>query len=234
MRPRLSLPSSFVFPLLARTTAGLALAVGGLALAVPSLPGHDFDRLDRAARQHGPRAEAALKALVPLLDAASELDDPGKLLAVNAFFNRRIAFRDDLEVWGEVDHWSTPLETLAMGEGDCEDFAIAKFFSLAALGVPGAQLRLVYVRARLPGPPAREQAHMVLAHYRTPGADPSILDNLVAEVQPAARRPDLTPVYSFNRDGLWLGLGTQAAGDPMRRLSRWRDLVQRARDEGFP
>lgn len=178
-------------------------------------------------------ATSARRDLAALLDAASELDDTGKLLTVNAFYNRRIAFREDRESRGEIDHWATPLETLTLGAGDCEDFAIAKYYTLTALGVPSARLRLVYVQARLAGPPPRWQPHMVLAHFAASGADASVLDNLVAEVQPVSRRIDLAPVYSFNGEGLWIGMGSQTAGDPMQRLPRWRELVRRARAEGF-
>ncbi len=75
--------------------------------------------------------------------------------------------------------------------------------------------------------------HMVLAHYATPGAEPSILDNLVGDIRPASRRRDLEPVFSFNGEGLWQGVGTSRAGDPAARLSRWRDVQVKARAEGF-
>jgi len=209
------------------------LLLAWLVAAPAPLRARDSERLQASARQLGPQAVVGLRALEPVLDAASELDDAGKLLAVNQFFNRRIRFREDIEVWGLEDYWASPLELLSKGEGDCEDFAIAKYFSLLALGMPAAQLRLVYVRARLAGSPGRLQAHMVLAHYAGPGAEPTILDNLVPEVLPAAQRSDLTPVFSFNSDGLWQGIGAQAAGDPLARLTRWREVLAKARAEGF-
>jgi predicted transglutaminase-like cysteine proteinase len=211
-----------------------AIALAWLAAAPASLRARDAERLHTAAKQLGPQAVAGLRALEALLDTASEFDDAGKLSAVNQFFNRRIRFRDDIEVWGELDYWASPLELLAKGEGDCEDFAIAKYFSLLRLGVPSAQLRLVYVRARIDGAPARQQAHMVLAHYASPASEPLILDNLVSAVLPAAQRPDLTPVFSFNSDGLWQGMGALTAGDPTARLSLWRNVLAKARAEGFP
>ena len=99
-----------------------------------------------------------------------------------------------------------------------------------AAGVPTARLRMVYVRARLQG---QSLAHMVLAYYPQPGAEPLILDNLRPEVLPASQRPDLTPVFSFNTEGLWQGAGQVTAGDPMARLSLWRELVAKVRAEGF-
>ncbi|MGS0756971.1 transglutaminase-like cysteine peptidase, partial [Roseateles sp. GG27B] len=134
------------------------------------------------------------------------------------------------EVWGQVDYWASPLESLDKGRGDCEDYAIAKYFSLLSAGVPVAKLRLVYVRALLGG---RSVAHMVLAYYAQPGAEPLILDNLLPDVRPASQRPDLQPVFSFNSEGLWQGVGSITAGDPVARLSQWRELLTKVQAEGF-
>lgn len=184
----------------------------------------------QAAQRQGPRAVAALPALQALLQRAASVDDEAKLEAVNTFFNRRIVFAEDVDVWGQADYWASPLEALAQGRGDCEDYAIAKYFTLLATGMPTARLRLVYVRAQVG---ADAQAHMVLAYYAQANADPLILDNLITALRPASRRPDLTPVFSFNSDGLWQGTGEQSAGDPQARLSRWRDVMAKAKAEGF-
>lgn len=193
----------------------------------------DRDRMSAAAQRAGPRAAGAAKALQALLTEAPAGDEPALLATVNEFFNRRVLFVDDTAVWGQDDYWASPLEMLEKGRGDCEDYAIAKYFSLLAAGVPVARLRLVYVRASVGGPGGVVQAHMVLAWYAQPGAEPLILDNLIGEVRPASRRPDLTPVFSFNSDGLWQGSGGAAAGDPTARLSRWREVLAKARAEGF-
>lgn len=193
----------------------------------------DAERMLAAAQHLGPRAVAGVRALQPVLAAALELDEAGQLQAVNQFFNRRIAFRDDSEVWGQVDYWASPLEALDKGAGDCEDYAIAKYFSLLALGVPTARLRLVYVRAQLGGVGGPTQAHMVLAYYAQPAAEPLILDNLISELRPASRRPDLEPVFSFNSEGLWQGTGATSAGNPVARLARWPAVLAKARAEGF-
>ena len=139
-------------------------------------------------------------------------------------------YRDDREIWGQVDYWASPLESLARGQADCEDYAIAKYFSLLASGVPGVKMRLVYVRAQLAG---SIQAHMVLAYYPQPDAEPLILDNLITDIRPASRRPDLAPVFSFNAEGLWQGVTGASAGDPVARLSRWREVLAKAKAEGW-
>ena len=203
----------------------LALWLGGQALWAS-----DAQRMAQAAQRVGSRAVAALPVLQTLLQQSAALDDEARLAAVNDFFNRRIVFAEDSEVWAQADYWASPLELLQQGRGDCEDYAIAKYFSLLALGMPVARLRLVYVRAQVGGD---SQAHMVLAYYAQPNAEPLILDNLIGSVRPASRRPDLAPVFSFNSEGLWQGVGAQSAGDPQARLSRWRDVLAKARAEGF-
>jgi predicted transglutaminase-like cysteine proteinase len=193
----------------------------------------DADRMLVAAQKQGPRALAGAKLLQTVMHAAADLDDEGKLAALNQFFNRRIQSREDIEVWGQVDYWASPMEMMEKGAGDCEDFAIAKYFSLVALGMPIQKLRLVYVRAQIGGAGGAVQAHMVLAYYASPNAEPQILDNLISDIRPASRRPDLSPVFSFNSEGLWQGVGSQTAGDPTARLSRWREILVKARAEGF-
>ena len=190
----------------------------------------DAQRMAQAAQRLGPRAVAALAPLQNLLQQGATLDEEGQLAAVNGFYNRRIVFAEDSEVWGQADHWASPLEALEKGRGDCEDYAIAKYFSLLSMGMPVARLRLVYVQAQVA---SANQAHMVLAYYAQPNAEPLILDNLIGSVRPASRRPDLVPVFSFNSEGLWQGVGTQSAGDPQARLSRWREVLAKARAEGF-
>ena len=207
--------------------------LAAIVCVVASPKAWDADRMTAAAQKLGPRAVSSVHALHSALSAAQDMDELAQLNAINEFFNRRIEFRDDSEVWGQQDYWASPLESLSRGQGDCEDFAIAKYFSLFALGVPSAKLRMVYVRAQLGGPGGPTRAHMVLAFYASPGAQPLILDNLITEVRPASRRPDLEPVFSFNSEGLWQGVGAQTAGDPVARLSRWREVLVKARAEGF-
>lgn len=213
--------------------AGLALSAAlalGALLAPPPAAALDGERVLEAAGRFGPRTQAAARQLLQLIERQGAQDEAARLKAINDFFNQRIAFRDDNETWGRPDYWASPLETLDRGQGDCEDYAIAKYFSLLATGMPEARLRLVYVRAMLDG---RPQAHMVLAYYAQPNAEPLILDNLQPEVRPASARPDLAPVFSFNSEGLWQGTGGSSTGSAVARLSIWRDALAKIRAEGF-
>ncbi|WP_327084810.1 transglutaminase-like cysteine peptidase [Thauera sp. Sel9] len=211
------------------------LSFSALVDAVPSFPG--FERMQQiAAQRYEPSAVKAVLAwrqlLTDLQQEEHSVDD--KLARVNTFFNARIRFDDDIAVWRVADYWATPLETLARAAGDCEDFTIAKYMTLRLLGIDDSRLRLIYVRARIGGPGSQvSQAHMVLGYYPEPGAEPLILDNLIRDIRPAARRPDLFPVFSFNADGLWVAGARQPSADPGARLSRWRDVLDRARAEGL-
>ncbi len=210
----------------------LALAAVLVAMAA-ALPAWDSDRMQRAAARLGPRASAAVRQLQPLLQEWAALDERSRLARVNEFYNRRIVFRDDMAVWGQEDYWASPLETLEKGAGDCEDFAIAKYFSLLAAGVPPQRLRLVYVQAQHGGPLGPWVPHMVLAWYAAPGAEPLVLDSLITEIRPASGRPDLQPVFSFNGEGLWKGPVDQPAPDVLARFGRWHEVQAKARAEGF-
>jgi len=157
-----------------------------------------------------------------------------KIEVTNHFFNSRLHFVGDKKNWGREDYWATPLETLSLNAGDCEDYAIAKYFTLLRLGIPVGQLRLIYVKAQIGGSSSKIfQPHMVLGYYEQPNAVPYILDSLVTTVEAADKRSDLYPIYSFNTAGLWVGHQTEAHSDPTARLSKWRNLLERMKQEGF-
>ena len=147
--------------------------------------------------------------------------------SVNAFFNR-LPFVSDLAHWGVEDYWATPAEALASNGADCEDFSVAKYFTLKELGVPIERLRITYVKAvRL------NQAHMVLAYYSAQNAIPLILDNLEDKVRPASERADLVPVYSFNDEDLLVvreGQSATKAGSSSQ-IRLWRYLLDKLEAE---
>jgi len=222
----------------ARAAAWLRLALlslcAGLALVALTVRAVDTDRIVRASQKYGPVAVANATALQQLMTSLSGRDDAARIKAVNDFYNQRLAYMEDIDNWGQVDYWASPLEALGKGAGDCEDYAIGKYFTLTSLGVPDARLRMVYVRATIAGAPGGFVAHMVLAYYPAPDAEPLVLDNLQPVIRPAGERPDLSPVFSFNAEGLWQGVGSiRASGDPLTRLSKWREVLTRAHQDGF-
>ena len=129
------------------------------------------------------RAKAAGRPLGEMLDV------------VNRFWNAW-PYRPDREVWGSKDYWATPAEFLSRS-GDCEDYCIAKYFTLRELGVPAGDMRIVVVRETVRG-----AVHAVLAVYE--GRQVHILDNLVEHVRPMRRVRNYRPHFSVNENGRWM------------------------------
>ena len=155
------------------------------------------------------------------------LAEPEKLRLVNDFMLETPFFCDPV-LWCMEDFWAKPVEFLANDGGDCEDFSIAKYFTLRALGVPEERLRIVYAvyqRGTFTG------AHMVLAYYPTPDAEPLILDNINPSVLPASNRPDLVPVFSFNSQGLWGAKEQKGRAQPTDAYRAWGDHWRRVQTE---
>lgn len=147
-----------------------------------------------------------------------------KLEIVNRYFNR-MEFISDMEHWGKKDYWATPVEFIATAAGDCEDFSIAKYFTLRELGIETEKLRLIYVKAT-----SINQAHMVLGYYKNADAEPLILDNLEPEIQPASLRQDLIPSYSFNGNSLWQAKMLREGGIKVGKSANigiWKMLMER-------
>ncbi|MFZ2736977.1 MAG: transglutaminase-like cysteine peptidase [Burkholderiaceae bacterium] len=204
----------------------LLLSSAGLAW------GTDLSKtLSLAQQRYGSSAAHTVQAWRRLIDDSRSLSELDKLERANAFFNRHIVFASDALVWQREDYWATPLELMGRGRGDCEDYAIAKYMTLQLMGVGHERLRIIYVEAQTD--PRTSQAHMVLGYYQQPNQEPLILDNLWPAIHRSSIRSDLTPIFSFNHVGFWLGAQHVSLGDPTIRLSRWRDLLQRMREDGL-
>jgi len=203
-----------------------------LSLAVAGI---EIDRmLLLAGQRYGNAGVASVTGGRDLLAQATSQPDAIKLKQVNDFFNRRTRFGEDSDIWGSQDYWATPLETLGRAQGDCEDFAIAKYVTLKLLGIPTEKLRLTYVKARIGGPQSSVvQAHMVLSYYPAPGDEPLVLDNLISDIRPASRRADLITIFGFNAEGLWVGGGGPRTASATQRLSKWQSVLARMREEGI-
>jgi len=199
-----------------------------VAIASAVITGDNFkisqELLKQAEVKCGKDSVTRLLAWEDLIRRLKNGPDREKLEKVNHFFNGTIMFVSDIELWGVQDYWATPYEFLCKKAGDCEDFAIAKYFTLKAMGMPEEKLNIMYVKALQLG-----QAHMVLAYYSEPGAEPLILDNLIDAISPGSKRTDLLPVFGFNGGGLWMakerGKGKLAGSSD--RLKPWLNLQQK-------
>lgn len=194
----------------------------------------DFNKLGSlASLRYGQAAYKNIQELNQLVSELRSAPEAEKLKQINDFFNRKISFIDDTTLWGQPDYWATPLESLGRQAGDCEDFSIAKYVFLKVVNVDNDKLRLTYVRAEMMDQNRRSVAHMVLSYYPTPQSEPLILDNLTPDILPASSRKDLSPIFSFNKKGLWVGSSSKPKGEAQTNLSRWRDVLSRIQADGI-
>ena len=110
---------------------------------------------------------------------------------VNRLMNQ-VRYREDSDTWGRSDYWATPGEFFAYG-GDCEDFAVAKYYSLRMLGYPAESMRIVVLEdLRL------ERTHAVLVVEL--GGRELMLDNQYATLVDWRSAEDYQPFYSVNEE----------------------------------
>ena len=135
--------------------------------------------------------------------ASEGLDRWRKLRLVNRFFNAW-RYRTDPANYGEADYWASPREFMSRS-GDCEDYAIAKFFALRSMGLGNEEMRIVTLEDT-----RRDIGHAVLAVYVD--GDILILDNLSDRVDTHRAYPHYVPRVSFNETSNWVHIGARHFG----------------------
>ncbi len=140
-------------------------------------------------------ARSAPTASIPasLLRSARAAQGLQRIEMVNRWVNGRLRFVNDPQ-GGDV--WTSAMQSLQRGAGDCEDYAIAKMQLLAAAGFDRRAMFLVIARDLV-----RRADHAVLA-VRVDG-QLMILDNMTDRVLPSSAVSDYRPIMSFNAFGRW-------------------------------
>jgi len=133
-----------------------------------------------------------------IITTAAALPRDARIKAVNDFFNRW-PYKLDREVYGVSEYWATPTEFMTRS-GDCEDFAIAKYFALRKLGFKKEELRVVILMDTIRG-----IGHAVLAFYAKD--EILILDSLSNLILPHSRYKHYVPQYSMNETTRWAHIG---------------------------
>ena len=123
---------------------------------------------------------------------ARNLDINKKLAQINLFINGSLAEFDNASM-GIDDYWMTPKEFFIKGHGDCEDYVIAKYFTLLELGVKKENLYPAIVKVQ-----GSASLHLVLLYVEDKNKSPLVLDNLSFKILPFSKRTDLTPIAAFN------------------------------------
>lgn len=209
---------------------GLRVILYIALISIFSLNAQDdfFDRklLKKVEQKYGLFAKRRVEALNSLMLKLKNTTEEEKIKQVNDFFNK-MRWTDDMSLWGQRDYWATRMEFIGKDAGDCEDFVIAKYFTLKQLGISTKKLYFTYVKAV-----DYNQAHMVLSYYKKPKTVPLVLDNINKKILPATKRNDLVPVYSFNGDSLYLakqeGLG-RIVPSGNKQNKKWLEFIDRTK-----
>ena len=184
-------------------------------------------KMAQFSKKYGPQATKRVQIWDRIMQDSQNKKVLHQLKNINDFFNK-IKYKRDLAHWGKNDYWAAPFELMGTGAGDCEDYAIAKYYSLIKLGIPEHKLRITYVKL-LRKRTQYEEAHMVLTYYHKKNSTPIVLDNVNKKLQLASKRKDLKPIYSFNANGLWQAKnkGKSSIKIGSNNLKAWQDLMTR-------
>jgi hypothetical protein len=100
-----------------------------------------------------PKWDRVVKAMgdIEPLDPSIKLDVKKQAVDTDRFIDGKYKYMPDAE-----DIWKAPQEFQADGGGDCEDFAVAKYYYLLKAGVPDKQMRIMV------GLTADQEIHAVL------------------------------------------------------------------------
>ena len=152
-----------------------------------------FDRFDAALNTEGGQTD--IVEFQSKIEFLRGLPVNAMVAGVNDVMNR-VRYINDSELYGKSDHWATPMEFISRG-GDCEDYAIAKYTALRALGMPEERMRILILQDLQKNIP-----HAVLVVYTDHGA--VILDNQIKTVTPVDKIAHYRPIFSINRTAWWL------------------------------
>jgi predicted transglutaminase-like cysteine proteinase len=148
---------------------------------------------------------AAARAFLYIVAQGREHDGLARIGVINRAVNLAIMATSDMKQWGVADRWSSPLETMTTGRGDCEDYAIAKYVALMDAGISRQEVKLVIVHNRFP-----DEEHAVVA-VRTHGRW-FILDNRSLALVPDDQLRGETPLFVLDEAGVQVYLPEIAGG----------------------
>ncbi len=143
-----------------------------------------------------------------LVNKASTCGELDTLRMVNGYFNQWRS-KQDAAAWETPEYWASPAEFIKLRGGDCEDYAIAKYFALRFLGFAPERMRVVVIRQMIRQPSGKGEPSAQLHAVLAVSTDKTwfILDNnarprqaIVPHTQYQGR---FVPLYSMNETGAW-------------------------------
>lgn len=173
------------------------LLVSTQFLCAEHYPSFSSAELRNIEKSRGTISRNRVQDYINTIDGYKKLPQKKQLVLVNSYLNGLLPKYDD-QNQKQIDYWETPKEFLTLGYGDCEDYAIIKYFTLVKLGFKKEKLYLTVVSDRLLG-----NYHMVLSYFETAKKTPLILDNLSFKVLDLNSRHDLKYIYFINEKGVF-------------------------------
>ena len=129
----------------------------------------------------------AAKKLMDVVDDARLHRGRGLIGRLNRSFN--------LMIKPSAGRWTSALDVLKSGSGDCKNYSIVKYAALLSAGVPATHIRLVIVHNT-----ARKEDHMVASIYNVEKW--LLLDNLTMTLVEDIDRKGYVPVYVLDQTGV--------------------------------
>jgi len=174
------------------------------ASSYPSFTNHELSNIQK---KFGSIAKNRVVDYTETMNTIKHYPKKKQLIRVNFYLNQLLP-QVDLLNQNQIDYWETPKEFLIRGYGDCEDYAIIKYFTLLKLGFSHDKLFLTTVYEKYTG-----QLHMVLSYFESKNKPPLILDNLSFRILDIKQRNDLKVDKFINSDGVY-------------KLSRYNNLIK--------
>jgi predicted transglutaminase-like cysteine proteinase len=153
--------------------------------------------LESIKKNSGNIAKNRVEDYIKTVNYYKHLSKKEQLVKVNSYLNQLLSKHDE-ENQKTIDYWETPKEFLKIGYGDCEDYAIIKYFTLLKLGFQKNRLFMTIVYDKY-----TKAYHMVLSYFAIRGKPPLILDNLSFRILSLDKREDLVIQKLINEHGTY-------------------------------
>lgn len=120
-----------------------------------------------------------------------------RLETVQVGVNHYVRYVEDYPLYGKLDYWASPDETVERMAGDCEDSAILKMAILSSAGFPKDKMFLTIGRDLV-----SRNAHAILTVEVN--GEFYVLDQLSAKLVKAEKYRDFAPLLTISNGNYWV------------------------------
>lgn len=195
-------------------------------LYASSYPDFNNYEIDEIEENFGKIAKNRIVDYSQTLEVLKKLPQDEQLLRVNFYLNQ-LPFKQDIFNNNRSDYWGTPKEFLTCGYGDCEDYAIIKYFTLLKLGFEKEKLFITTSHEKY-----SNQAHMVLSYFKSKNEPPLILDSISYKVLNLGKRVDLEAKIFINEEGSYKIDGDNNLVKVGDAPEKFKELLKKVKLEG--